>query len=132
MNFFICLAVLFMSFAQVLSFPTPPTRRNEFIAWAPHIQTPVKSATWYLNTVQNVTWDVSDIPEEKRFSNGTLVLARPKKYNEHLDLERPLAKDFPLSRGFVEFYLSNRTRGQGFAVCLLGDSGNLSELFTIA
>ncbi|KAK7469374.1 hypothetical protein VKT23_003849 [Stygiomarasmius scandens] len=132
MNAVLYFAVLFVSVAQVLASPMSLMRRHELVAWAPHIKTPVKNSTWHLNTMQNVTWDVSDIPEQKRHKNGTLVLARPTQESENLDLERPLAEDFPLHLGYVSFFLANRTTGEGFAVCLMGDSGDLSELFTIA
>ncbi|THV03874.1 hypothetical protein K435DRAFT_962213 [Dendrothele bispora CBS 962.96] len=132
MNLTLCLAVLFVSVAQVVTSPTSLTRRDRHIAWRPRILTPVKDSIWYLDTMQNVTWDTSDIPEQKVHENGTLVLARPTENDEHLYLKYPLAEDFPLALGYVSFFLTDRPKGDGFAVCLMGDSGDLSELFTIA
>lgn len=65
---------------------------------------------------------------------GTLVLGYSKKgsESENLDVEHPLADNFKLSDGYVDFTLpSDLQSRKTYFVVLMGDSGNKSQEFAI-
>jgi hypothetical protein len=50
---------------------------------------------------------------------------------ENLDVDHPLAQDFPLDAGKVKFVVPPVKPRHNYVIALFGDSGNISPKFTI-
>ncbi|TFK52472.1 hypothetical protein OE88DRAFT_1698300, partial [Heliocybe sulcata] len=104
----------------------------ELIVYSPTITSPKAGAIWTANTTETVKWDVSDIPAEKENSTGLLLLGYLENNSENLDIAHPLATDFPIKSGTVNFTVpANLAKRDDYIVVLFGDSGNKSPSFTI-
>ncbi|TFK23406.1 hypothetical protein FA15DRAFT_642543 [Coprinopsis marcescibilis] len=102
--------------------------------YSPKITTPNERTVWTVGSYVDVVWDLSEMPANITNPNGTLVLgymSDADKYNEHLDLSHPLAKDFDLRHGRVTFKVPKVSSRADYIVVLMGDSGNASPKFTI-
>ncbi|KAI6039332.1 hypothetical protein EDC04DRAFT_2603307 [Pisolithus marmoratus] len=109
-----------------------PIQPVELLVFSPTITSPTDSTVWITNTKANVTWITSNIPAEKQNSTGLLLLGYNSSGSENLDIYHPLASQFPLSQGWVEFVVPyNLTYRTDYIVVLFGDSGNASPQFTI-
>ncbi|KAJ7600821.1 hypothetical protein C8J56DRAFT_768118, partial [Mycena floridula] len=103
------------------------------IVWRPQILSPKANFSWVAGAKHNVTWKTSDIPNEKRQAVGEILLGHKGNSSENLDLKHPLAKGFPLSRGWVTCQLpANVVPRNDYFVILFGDSGNSSPIFTVS
>ncbi|KAJ3809127.1 hypothetical protein EV368DRAFT_84767 [Lentinula lateritia] len=114
--------------------------REEEIVWSPTITYPLGDDTvWQSgNTVYNMTWETDNIPENARNNTGIIMLGylddNDTSSDEHLDWRKPLASGFPLTDGIAYFTLDpsrNLTTRDSYILCLLGDSGNISNRLTI-
>ncbi|KAF5382306.1 hypothetical protein D9757_008474 [Collybiopsis confluens] len=125
---FTILSCLFLSLVQAL-----PTMFQRDVV-DPPITSPTASTVWHSGDTVTVTWDTSNINASQLTSpNGMLVLgwmANPTD-SEHLMLDPPLAKNFPLIAGNVSFTVPSVVTRTNYIVVLFGDSGNISPTFTI-
>ncbi|KAI0289176.1 hypothetical protein BC826DRAFT_1032898 [Russula brevipes] len=94
---------------------------------------PTESTVWNSGDQVTVDWDPSQIPAEGD-SPGKLVLGHPEGDSDNLDLDHPLAQDFPLSAGSVQFTVPDLSSASNYIVVLLAgdsDDGDASPQFTI-
>ncbi|GLB45469.1 putative ser-Thr-rich glycosyl-phosphatidyl-inositol-anchored membrane family protein [Lyophyllum shimeji] len=99
----------------------------------PEITSPTAGTTWTIGSQVTVTWDVSGIPQDHRTAKSRVVLGwiEPGELNEHLDLEHPLAQDFPVGQGQASFVVPEVQPRDNYVVVVFGDSGNHSPPFSI-
>ncbi|KAF9479940.1 hypothetical protein BDN70DRAFT_658708 [Pholiota conissans] len=97
----------------------------------PKITTPTSGTVWTKDSDALVTWDNHNMTSSD--AKGTLFLGYLEngKDDQHLDVDRPLAKDFPLSTGFVTFQCPEVASRNDYIVVLLSGSGSRSSPFTI-
>jgi len=126
---FFLTTVLLCVLALAQAVPMNPVR----LVISPHINSSTKSTVWRCGDRVTVKWDTSMIPAEGNFP-GMLVLGHLEGDSEYLDIDQPLAQDFPLSAGSVEFTVPDvNLVGSDYIVVLFGDSGDrhASPQFTI-
>ncbi|KAH9480201.1 hypothetical protein JR316_0006799 [Psilocybe cubensis] len=84
--------------------PTPLKSPQELIVFNPPITSPKSSSAWAKGSEQIVEWEITNIPESRVNSTGTIVLgySASENGNEHLDIAHPLATDFPIKQGFMK------------------------------
>lgn len=77
--------------------------------------------------------DTKGLPTESKVE-GKIVLGHIQdgSTNEHLNNDQPLASGFPLSAGSTKVYVPDVPPRDDYIVNLFGDSGNISERFTIS
>ncbi|PWN22913.1 hypothetical protein BCV69DRAFT_296881 [Microstroma glucosiphilum] len=96
---------------------------------------PTKKTKWTAGEDVKVTWDPSCVKKAKYSKYTGQVLLGYKvagKSSYHLRSNHPLADDFLLKNGSVDFTLpANLTTRSEYFVVLMGDSGNRSPMFTI-
>jgi len=100
---------------------------------SPPITSPTAGTVWNVNERHNVTWDTSVIPPGTN-NTGMIVLGfvdANDPYNEHLDLNDPLAKGFPITAGRALITVPSVQTRDSYILVLFGDSGNASPKFTI-
>ncbi|KAF8073413.1 hypothetical protein FPV67DRAFT_744617 [Lyophyllum atratum] len=99
----------------------------------PAITYPTQGEVWTPGSQVTVTWDVSSIPAGRRNTKSMVVLGWMDSgdTNEHLDLNHPLAHDFPIGQACVTFVVPNVPPRDNYIVVVFGDSGNHSPAFTI-
>ncbi|KAK1226267.1 hypothetical protein PQX77_010740 [Marasmius sp. AFHP31] len=127
-------AVLFSVLQLAIASPIPKTLhlRGELIVHRPRIIQASIGARWQRGQTRTVSWDTSDLPREKENATGTLLLGFLEESDENLDIDHPLADNFPLKKGFVTFTVPKHLeRKNGYIVALLGDSGNISGPFAV-
>ncbi|KAI0372273.1 hypothetical protein BV20DRAFT_964416 [Pilatotrama ljubarskyi] len=115
--------------AYASTFTSPKTE----IVFRPHVTSPKAGDVWPAGSVQTVTWDTSDIPEESKNQTGLILLGyiEGDDINEHLDVANPLAVNFPITAGSAQVKVPEVTPRNDYVVVLFGDSGNTSPKFTI-
>ncbi|KAL9710938.1 hypothetical protein Ac2012v2_005478 [Leucoagaricus gongylophorus] len=107
-------------------------RRESNIVFSPHITSPTSKAIWPMGSVQNVTWETTDLPNEKRKNTGIVMLGYLEDGNEHLDIRHPLATGFRIDQGYVLITVPRRIAERNDYICVVfGDSGNISQKFKI-
>ncbi|KAI0057793.1 hypothetical protein BV25DRAFT_1830707 [Artomyces pyxidatus] len=120
------LLLLFTSAASAV--PSLSTRD----VWAPPVETPAEGDVWVVGTTVTVTWDATNPPKRVSNPTGLLLLGHmDSQGSENLDIKHPLVTDFPLSDGKVSVVVPDVPHRDNYIVALLGDSGNISPLFTI-
>ncbi|KAG6874768.1 hypothetical protein C0992_006627, partial [Termitomyces sp. T32_za158] len=77
----------------------------------PHILTPNNSTIWVVGSVETVTWDTSDAPEN--ISNGAMVVLKPA---ESLTPQYELVKGFDLRAGIVNVTIPDDISPGGYAI----------------
>ncbi|KAH9933229.1 uncharacterized protein BXZ73DRAFT_18801, partial [Epithele typhae] len=98
----------------------------------PPITDPTSQTVWTVGEKETVTWDTSVLEGVTPSNpNGTLLLGTFVDDQEHLMTESPLAKDFSLFDGNVTLTVPSVDPGKDYIVCLVGNSGNISPVFTI-
>ncbi|KAF8158534.1 hypothetical protein B0H34DRAFT_656811 [Crassisporium funariophilum] len=99
----------------------------------PKIKSPTNATVWTMGSDVVVTWDLHDMPEKKTNPKGTLILGHMEEGSddEHMDLEHPLARDFDIAEGSVNFKCPKVDASKQYIVVLFGDSGNRSPAFKI-
>ncbi|KAI0786877.1 hypothetical protein C8Q75DRAFT_769674 [Abortiporus biennis] len=119
------LASLFIS-----SNALPLTRRD---AVAPPITSPDASTVWQVGTIQTVTWDTSNLPPPANITNptGKVILGFLTDDSENLMADSPLAQGFPITQGSVQITVPDVPSRTNYIIALIGDSGNISPLFSI-
>ncbi|KII86646.1 hypothetical protein PLICRDRAFT_30891 [Plicaturopsis crispa FD-325 SS-3] len=104
---------------------------QNFDVVTPHITFPTAGASLPVGSKQNITWDTSSIPASSANVSGVLLLGQRANDSENLDINHPLASQFPLSQGSVEVTIPQRDNADNYIIVLIGDSGNASPEFTI-
>ncbi|KZT11942.1 uncharacterized protein LAESUDRAFT_641819 [Laetiporus sulphureus 93-53] len=100
--------------------------------YSPAITAPDATTTWHVGSTVEVRWDTSNAPEFARNYTGRLVLGHlDGGYDEHLNLDNPLADGFNITKGHVKVVVPNVSPADDYIVVLFGDSGNRSPEFTI-
>jgi len=129
---FAALATLFAAAVTVQATPisfVPVSEGNIF--WSADITSPHLLTVWTVGSNETVTWDPSKVPQSSINSTGILLLGYQQNNSENLDLQTPLATNFPISAGQVSITVPNVTERHDYIVVLFGDSGNASPIFTI-
>ncbi|KAF9267300.1 hypothetical protein L218DRAFT_995567 [Marasmius fiardii PR-910] len=109
-----------------------PLARDAELVYRPKIVQESVGTEWRRGSTRTISWDTSNLPKEKKNDTGTLLLGYLEHDNENLDINYPLADNFPLSKGSVTFAVPKHLeRKQNYVVALLGDSGNISGPFAV-
>ncbi|KAG1720508.1 uncharacterized protein EDB91DRAFT_1064839 [Suillus paluster] len=108
-----------------------PIYTVELLAWSPTIISPTLMTVWERNSTQTVLWETNNIPEEEQNSTGLLLLGYMENMSENLDIEHPLAANFPIVDGQVSITVPQNCDASRQCYCLFGDSGNASPEFVI-
>ncbi|KAH9936239.1 uncharacterized protein B0H18DRAFT_1113662 [Fomitopsis serialis] len=94
--------------------------------WDPKILAPTAQTVWQHGQVFTVTWDTSNPPASVTNPNGEITLSKSGQDSS------VLASNFALKDGSVEVTVpSDAEPGSDYHITLFGDSGNVSEDFTI-
>ncbi|TBU29935.1 hypothetical protein BD311DRAFT_796293 [Dichomitus squalens] len=101
--------------------------------FSPSVTSPTAGEVWTVGSVQTVTWDTSNIPAANQNQTGLILLGSVEdgSTDEHLDIENPLASNFPIRGGAVNVTVPQVATRDDYVVVLFGDSGNASPKFTI-
>ncbi|KAF8262565.1 hypothetical protein EI94DRAFT_1688015 [Lactarius quietus] len=102
--------------------------------WAPPILCPTSGTVWQTGSTVTVTWNTSTRPPQVSNPTGTLLLGYllpGGQGGENLDVDNPLANNFPLDAGEIDFEVPDVDPMTTYIVALIGDSGNISPEFTI-
>ncbi|EJF63332.1 hypothetical protein DICSQDRAFT_55831 [Dichomitus squalens LYAD-421 SS1] len=101
--------------------------------FSPPVTSPTAGEVWTVGSVQTVTWDTSSIPAANQNQTGLILLGfvEDGSTDEHLDIENPLASNFPIRDGAVNVTVPQVATRDDYIVVLFGDSGNSSPKFTI-
>lgn len=94
--------------------------------WSPRITSPTDGAEWVTGSTVTVTWDTSDAPE--LISNGAAVRLNKAGLGQQYLKE---FRSFDLRSGSVDVVVPDVEPGNDYSITLFGDSGNLSEEFSI-
>ncbi|KAJ7589537.1 hypothetical protein C8J56DRAFT_860222 [Mycena floridula] len=97
--------------------------------WDPKITSPVTGTVWVIGTRVNVTWSLDDEPANVS-NGGKIVLRKAGKVTTVGDLTP--AFNLKAADGFFELTVPVVIPGNDYEIILFGDSGNISEDFTIA
>ncbi|KAK2465743.1 hypothetical protein APHAL10511_002287 [Amanita phalloides] len=102
--------------------------------FSPHITSPTAGTEWLVGSLVSVTWDASGVPPDATDRKGKIILGYldDDDGNEHLHYKNPLAKNFDIRRGRVNFTVPDVESRDDYIVVLFGDSGNRSPKFSIS
>ncbi|KAI0269934.1 hypothetical protein BC834DRAFT_819670 [Gloeopeniophorella convolvens] len=131
--FFHATLVLLAAVAGVSAVPGASHAKRD--VWIPPILEPTGSTVWYTGSTVTVSWNTSTPPQQVTNPKGTLYLGfleAAGKGGENLDTKNPLATGFDLHAGKTDVLVPEVASKANYIVALLGDSGNISPLFTIA
>ncbi|KAK7453223.1 hypothetical protein VKT23_011902 [Stygiomarasmius scandens] len=107
----------------VNSMPIGLQMRDVFV---PPITSPTVNNTWPVGSIQTVTWDTSDAPEQITNPIGRILL----RHNDLSDTNHPIAEGFDILTGAVNVTVPDVEPGD-YQIVLFGDSGNFSPTFSI-
>ncbi|KAI0826910.1 hypothetical protein BC628DRAFT_1418958 [Trametes gibbosa] len=127
------LAALAVAATAVSAAPATFNGGKVDVVFRPHVTAPTADAVWPAGSVQTITWDTSDIPDDVKNQTGLILLGyiQGDDSNEHLDVAHPLATGFPISAGIANVTVPEVPTRKDYVVVLFGDSGNTSPKFTI-
>ncbi|KAI0748739.1 hypothetical protein C8Q80DRAFT_1102753 [Daedaleopsis nitida] len=119
----------FFAFAQLalgaaVSLPRAEAEKRD--VFVPPVLYPHAGTVWTKGQRHNVTWDISDAPQNITNSKGLILL---RKGNTATPLVLANGFDILLSR--VEVTVPWVLPGDDYSLVLFGDSGNFSPPFTI-
>ncbi|KAL5519896.1 hypothetical protein ACEPAG_1556 [Sanghuangporus baumii] len=99
----------------------------------PPVISPNASTVWVVGQAQTVLWDTSDLPQQITNLQGVVVLGflNDSSGNEHLMIDSPLASGFDIRSGQVNIVVPDVEPRTDYIIALMGDSGNISDEFTI-
>ncbi|KAI0278291.1 hypothetical protein BGY98DRAFT_917224 [Russula aff. rugulosa BPL654] len=127
------LALVSSTTASPLAVTPDASRRSEDIVYSPPITSPSQGAVWKIGSKQLVTWDNSSIPAGAERNTGTIMLGYDDNTgSEHLDYQHLLADGFLLMAGQQYITVPKVTKRSTYIVAVFGDSGNVSQKFTIS
>jgi len=89
---------------------------------------------WTIGTKLNVTWSLADEPVNITNGIGMVILAKSQiRFNDAPGgFQDPLASGFDIRLGTIEITVPDVTPADDYEVVLFGDSGNISQDFTIS
>ncbi|KAI0720579.1 hypothetical protein C8T65DRAFT_567529 [Cerioporus squamosus] len=125
---------LLAALATVVTGASAAAFRAAADVFSPAITAPHAGDKWTVDSIQTVTWDNASIPPANQNQSGLILLGyvQDGQLDEHLDIEHPLASNFPLTAGAVNVTVPNVQARDDYVVVLFGDSGNASPKFTIS
>ncbi|THH08449.1 hypothetical protein EW145_g2697 [Phellinidium pouzarii] len=99
----------------------------------PPVTAPNATTVWVVGTTQTVVWDTTNLPSQITNTNGTVLLGfiNDTTSGEHLMTDSPLASGFDIRSGSVDVVVPDVEGRTDYIIALLGDSGNISDEFTI-
>ncbi|KAL5482502.1 hypothetical protein ACEPAI_9096 [Sanghuangporus weigelae] len=99
----------------------------------PPVISPNASTVWVVGRADTVLWDTSDLPQQITNLQGTVVLGflNDSSGNEHLLIDSPLASGFDIRSGQIDIVVPDVEPRTDYIIALMGDSGNISDKFTI-
>ncbi|KAF8809005.1 hypothetical protein BYT27DRAFT_7188096 [Phlegmacium glaucopus] len=115
------LVTLFCLLFAVQASPLSFVPRAALDVFVPQIISPNSNTVWSIGQIECVEWVTTDAPEH--ISNGAAVMLN--------GYSTPLAKDFDLRVGQVNFTVPTDVVPGYHYITLFGDSGDRSELFLI-
>ncbi|EPQ52813.1 hypothetical protein GLOTRDRAFT_46429 [Gloeophyllum trabeum ATCC 11539] len=95
--------------------------------YAPPITYPTATTVWKVGHSYNVTWDVSSPPSQISNPIGSIDLVKDNR----IVMGTPLATGFSILDGIHEITVPDVAPGNDYAIVLFGDSGDVSQQFTI-
>ncbi|KAL0571365.1 hypothetical protein V5O48_010603 [Marasmius crinis-equi] len=100
------------------------------VRWNPPILSPNETTVWRIGDLVNVTWDLSEIPQDLTEFTGTIQLNNEKGPLADIGF---LSEGFDLRVGFAEVDVPwyDVPPGKNYSITLFGDSGNRSPQFEI-
>ncbi|KAJ8092646.1 hypothetical protein PM082_006974 [Marasmius tenuissimus] len=100
------------------------------VRWNPNITSPDASTVWRIGDLVNVTWDLSDMPQNLSSPTGSIQLNNEKGPMMNIGF---LSDGFDIRAGFAEFNVPwyDVPAGKNYTITLFGDSGNRSPRFEI-
>ncbi|KAI0737539.1 hypothetical protein C8Q80DRAFT_1114968 [Daedaleopsis nitida] len=125
-NSFVILATTLLGAVSQAAYATPVVEQRDI--WVPDILYPHYQTVWYSGQIHNVTWDLSHKPADVSDPIGTITL---RKGGIAQASEFVVAENFPLADGHVEVTVPGVLSGDDYQLVLIGDSGNVSPMFTI-
>lgn len=133
MQFFTALLSVLTLAVSTTATPVHVAERSELIVVAPHVMQPSGGETYDIGSTQTCYWETDSIPPIAVNRTGTLVLGhyKPGDSSENLDYKNPVATDFLLTAGSTTWVVPRVVPGGSYFLALVGDSGDLSALFSI-
>ncbi|KAF7299606.1 hypothetical protein HMN09_00966000 [Mycena chlorophos] len=117
MHFTSLLLLLILPFLSlVFSAPTPAIRD----VFSPPVTYPHKGTVWKVGKRYTVTWDMAGAPEHITNNIGMIVLVKDGRM---VDLDHPLAKNFPINCSHYEITVPKVKAGHDYQILVFGDSG---------
>lgn len=110
--------------APLLALAVPILEQRD--VYAPPVTFPSNGTVWKPFEVHNVTWDVSDPPEQITNRIGTIRLVKDDRITPII-----LADNFDILLGTYEITVPWVVSGDNYRILLFGDSGNWGDAFTI-
>jgi len=127
------LAIVSSTTALPVAVAPDVSRRSEDIVYSPPIKSPSQGTVWKVGSKQVVTWDATSIPQGAQGNKGTIMLGYDDNTgSENLDVEHPLADGFLLKAGKQSITVPKVPKKSTYIIAVLGDSGNISQKFTIS
>ncbi|KAF9474153.1 hypothetical protein BDN70DRAFT_885151 [Pholiota conissans] len=94
--------------------------------FSPPVTTPTAGTVWTVGSTQEVTWDTSNAPVHITNGLGQIMLAKGGKITPVI-----LASKFDILQGSISVVVPWVQNGTNYEIILFGDSGNISQDFTI-
>ncbi|KAM5536530.1 hypothetical protein V8D89_009807 [Ganoderma adspersum] len=94
--------------------------------FVPPVTYPTAGTVWTLGQTQNVTWDVSNAPQNITNNKGMIILRKGGVSTPLI-----LQNGFDIRLGSVEVTVPWVVEGTDYSFILFGDGGNYSPTFTI-
>ncbi|TFK93080.1 hypothetical protein K466DRAFT_594675 [Polyporus arcularius HHB13444] len=125
---------LLVALATVATAASAAAVRAADEVFSPTITAPHAGDQWTVGSIQTITWDTSSIPSANQNQSGLILLGYVEdgQIDEHLDIEHPLASNFPITAGAANVTVPKVSTRDDYVVVLFGDSGNTSPKFTIS
>ncbi|THU87093.1 hypothetical protein K435DRAFT_762862 [Dendrothele bispora CBS 962.96] len=94
--------------------------------FVPPVTSPTADAVWAVGSVQTVTWNTTDAPEQITNPIGRIMLRKGG-----LTTNNTLADGFDILLGTINVTVPDVEPGDDYEIVLFGDSGNFSPVFEI-
>ncbi|KAM5536503.1 hypothetical protein V8D89_009780 [Ganoderma adspersum] len=94
--------------------------------FVPPVTYPTEGAVWTIGQTQNVTWDISNAPQNISNGKGLIILRK-----SGITTPVILQNGFDILLGSIEVTVPWVVDGTDYSLILFGDSGNDSPTFTI-
>ncbi|THH28627.1 hypothetical protein EUX98_g5563 [Antrodiella citrinella] len=100
--------------------------------YAPRITEPKTTTVWTSGYMAVVRWDTSNPPKTITNPGGKIFIGQVDgDGKKHLIIDKPLAENFDIMSGHVEFPVPHWVPSGANFITLFGDSGNDSPMFSI-